>query len=199
MPKTATHSVREALHHHAKEGDCEQQALYVDETIPNQTIAIPEITLIGHGHISVVQIKPHIPADQWQESFKFAFVRNPFDRFISVCFFLNRNNPEFSKNAQAWMKSALSHPRFQQRVLVRPQALQLTDEDANLAMDYIGRYEALQESMDFVNDALHFSRTPLNVKNKSAHGDYRSYYEDELFGLVSDFYKADIEFFDYNF
>ena len=97
------------------------------------------------------------------------------------------------------MKSALRHPRFQQRVLVRPQYLQLTDQESHLAMDYIGHYEALQESLNFVNDALKFPRTALKVKNQSDHGDYRSYYDDELFGLVSDFYKADIKHFDYKF
>jgi hypothetical protein len=199
VAKTATHSVREALHHHSKDGDWEQQALYVDESIGKQTIPIPEIASIGHGHISVTQIKPHIDADQWLESFKFAFVRNPFDRFVSVSFFLNRNNAEFSNNCLAWMKSAIRHPRFQQRVLVRPQFLQLTDEKSHLAMDYIGRYEALQESMNFVNDALKFPKTALKVNNQSVHADYRSYYDDELFGLVSDFYKADIKHFDYNF
>lgn len=199
VAKTATHSVREALHHHSKDGDWEQQALYVDESIGKQTIPIPEIASIGHGHISVTQIKPHIAADQWLESFKFAFVRNPFDRFVSVSFFLNRNNPEFSNNSLAWMKSAIRHPRFQQRVLVRPQYLQLTDQESHLAMDYIGRYEALQESLNFVSDALKFPRTALKVKNQSDHGDYRSYYDDQLFGLVSDFYKADIKHFDYKF
>lgn len=199
VPKTATHSVREALHHHAKKSDWEQQALYVDEAIGKQRIPIPEIALIGHGHITVNQIKPHISVDQWQQSFKFALVRNPFDRFISVCFFLNRKNPEFLTSSLGWMKSALSHPRFQQRVLVRPQVQQLTDEKSHVAMDFVGRYETLQESMDLVNDTLGFSRTPLNVKNKSAHGDYRSYYDDELFGLVTDFYKADIESFGYKF
>ena len=199
VAKTATHSVREALHHHSRDGDWEQQALYVDESIGKQTIPIPEIASIGHGHISVTQIKPHIATDQWLESFKFAFVRNPFDRFVSVSFFLNRNNPEFSNNSLAWMKSALRHPRFQQRVLVRPQYLQLTDQESHLAMDYIGHYEALQESLNFVNDALKFPRTALKVKNQSDHGDYRSYYDDELFGLVSDFYKADIKHFDYKF
>lgn len=191
--------MREALRHHGQEGDFEQQALYADKTIGQQTIPIPEIALIGHGHISVAQIKPHIPAVQWQRSFKFAFVRSPFDRFISVCFFLNRNNPDFSNSSLEWMKSAIRHPRFQQRVLVRPQFLQLSDENSHLAMDYIGRYEALQESMNFVNDALNFPETALNVKNKSAHEDYRSYYDDELFGLVSDFYKADIKHFGYKF
>jgi hypothetical protein len=97
------------------------------------------------------------------------------------------------------MKSAISHPRFQQRVLVRPQFMQLTDEKSHLAMDYIGRYEALRESMNFVNDALKFPRTTLKVKNKSDHADYRSYYDDELFSLVSDYYKADIKHFDYKF
>ena len=82
VPKTATHTIREALRHHKDEDDWEQQVLYGEQALP-----IPEIARLKHGHISAEQIRPHLDDAIWNEYFKFAFVRNPFDRFVSTCFF----------------------------------------------------------------------------------------------------------------
>ena len=198
VPKTATHSVREVLRCYRCEGDWEQQRLFVDKNLGAQVSPIEEIAKIKHGHISVQQIRPHISTEQWQESFKFAFVRNPFDRFVSVCFFLNRKNPLFMENPLAWMKSAIAHPRFQQRVLVQPQVVQLQDQHNNLAMDYIGRYESLQESMDYICAKLGKPSIGLKIKNQSKHKSYKEYYDDELKELVSNFYQQDIVAFGYH-
>lgn len=194
VPKTATHSVREALRLTKSPDDWEQQVLFGKQSIP-----LADIAKIKHGHISAREIQAALDSEQWRNYFKFAFVRNPYDRFVSICSFLNRQNPEFKSNALVWMKTATQRAVFRDRVLVRPQYEQLIDESGLMVMDYVGRYEALQESMDFVNEALNCPLTPLQLKNTSAHEDYRYYYDDELFELVSDFYKKDIDYFDYEF
>ena len=173
--------------------------LFVDQALGAQVSPIEEIAKIKHGHISVQQIQPHISAEQWQQSFKFAFVRNPFDRFVSVCFFLNRQNPAFLENPLAWMKVAITRPRFQQRALVQPQVVQLQDRYGNLAMDHIGRYESLQLSMDYISAKLGKPSIGLKRINRSKHDSYREYYDAELKGLVADFYQRDIGAFGYEY
>lgn len=173
--------------------------LFVEKSLGAQVSPIEEIAKINHGHISVQQIQRHLSSAQWQASFKFAFVRNPFDRFVSVCFFFNRKNPAFLENPSAWMKSAISRPRFQQRVLVQPQVIQLQDQHNNLAMDYIGRYESLQQSMDYISAKLGKPSISLKIKNQSEHKSYKEYYDAELKDLVADFYQRDIAAFGYAF
>ena len=164
-----------------------------------QTLPIPEIAEIGHGHITVREIKPYLSQEIWNEYHKFAFIRNPFDRFVSVCAFLNRDNPGFAKSPLAWMKEALNRPRFRERVLVREQFEQLCNEEREIGVDSVFRYENLQESLDAVLGKLSLPSSPLSVLNSSEHKVYSEYYDEELKGLVQALYSTDIEEFNYAF
>lgn len=194
VPKTATHSVRQVLRMHLGEDDWEQQMLFDKQTLP-----IPELAALGHGHLSVADVQPFLAEHQWQSYTKFAFVRNPFDRFISVCAFLNRDNPGFKRQAIPWMKAALARPRFRNRLLVRPQYLQLTDSDGKLVMDEVGRYEDLQSSLDAIMQRLGLASATLPVMNRSSHAHFQQSYDEELKDLVQAFYAKDLELFNYDF
>lgn len=194
IPKTATHAVREALHTYSSDDDWEQQVLFGEQAIP-----IDEIAAIKHGHVSVQELQAAIEPEKWRNSFRFAFVRNPFDRFVSTCAFLNRNNPRFKANSLLWMKLALERPAFRERILVRTQASLLCNADGELGVDYVGRYETLQSSLDQVFDQLELPRVQLNVKNSSKHAHYREIYDEQLRGLVGEFYRQDLALFDYEF
>ena len=194
VPKTATHAIRQALREHKDGDDWEQQTLFGKQFLP-----IPELARIGHGHITVSQIQPHLDPDTWQSYFKFGFVRNPYDRYVSTCFFLNRNNPDFAASARGFMKRAFSVPRFRQRALVRPQHLQLSDQAGEIALDFVGRYETLQQSYDEACERIGIPSTDLERKNPSKHAAFVEYYDDELREIVSDYYKDDLQTFGYGF
>lgn len=194
VPKTGTHALRELLSLHKGPEDWEQQILFGQQQSP-----IAEIAKIQHGHISVQQIAPHFDQASWQRYFKFAIVRNPFDRFISICFFLNRKNPLFLETPLQWMKSAIKVPRFRERVLVKPQYQQLTNTQGNIAMDYVGRYEVLQDSIDEICQRLQIETTQLQKRNTSEHKQYREYYDDELKSAVGKFYQEDLARFNYSY
>ena len=194
VPKTATHTIREALRQHTGPNDWEQQVLFGKEYLP-----IPELARLQHGHISAQEIRPHLEAGIWSSYFKFAFVRNPFDRFVSSCFFLNRADPNFEGTAVAFMKERLQRPRFQQRVLVRPQYQQLCTAEGDIALDYVGRYEDLQVSYDTICEKIGVSKSELGKNNSSKHSGYTKYYDDDLRQQVADFYKDDLQFFSYDF
>ena len=194
VPKTATHAIREALRQHLGPEDWEQQVLFGKQFLP-----LPEIAKIQHGHITAREIRPHLDVATWDSYLKFGFVRNPFDRYVSTCFFLNRGNPEFAGSAGAFLKRALSVPRFRQRVLVRPQHLQLTDDSGQLALDMVGRYETLQQSYDEICERLGLPSIDLTRKNPSTHAAYTDYYDEELRDIVAEFYSEDLQLFGYDF
>ncbi len=193
IPKTATHTIRQALTPLMEGDDWEQQVLFGEKVAP-----IPEIAEIRHGHISVSQIRPHLTSSQWQSYFKFAFVRNPFDRYVSTCFFLHRNTPGFAQGAVPFMKQAILRPGFRQRILVRPQSHLLGDGNDRIGVDYVGRYESLQESFDHICRQIGAAKIDLGKKNTSKHKNYTEYYDEQLRQRVADFYAPDFENFDYS-
>ena len=193
VPRTATHAVRQALRPYLDEDDWEQQALFGKQSIP-----VPEVAAIGHGHVSFQQISACLPVETLSSYFKFGFVRNPFDRFVSTCFFLNRHNQRFVGNEVEFMRQAINKVRFRQRVLARPQYRLLTDEHDRLMMDYVGHYETLQESFDEICRQTGLTPSILSRKNASQHQRYECYYDASLKELVVEYYRKDFQFFGYD-
>jgi len=193
VPKTGTHAIRQALSPHLAPGDWEQQDLFERKRLP-----MPELARLHHGHISVRQLQPLLPSEQWDAYFKFAFVRNPFDRFVSTCFFLRRKQPGMEQHATAFMKQAIRTPRFRQRILVQPQSALLTDDNGDVVLDYVGRFEDLQQSCNEAFERIGLPAADLARRNTSRHGHYSSYYDDELRRAVVDYYRADFDNFGYD-
>jgi hypothetical protein len=193
VPRTATHAVRQALRPHLGEDDWEQQALFGEQSIP-----VPGIAAIGHGHVSYQQLRACLPAEILSSYFKFGFVRNPFDRFVSTCFFLNRRNDRFTGNEVEFMRRAISNERFRQRVLARPQYRLLTDENDQLMMDYVGQYETLQESFDDICRQGGLVPSGLSHRNESRHRGYECYYDASLKESVVEYYRKDFQLFGYD-
>ena len=193
VPRTATHALRQALRTHLGAGDWEQQALFGEQSIP-----VPEIAALRHGHVSFQQARAYLPAETVSSYFKFGFVRNPYDRFVSTCFFLNRRNPEFAGNEAGFMRQAIDNMRFRQRVLVRPQYHLLTDGNGTLRMDYVGRYENLQDSFDDICRHIGLAPSELTRKNASRHRSYGSYYDTALKEAVAQHYRTDFGLFGYD-
>jgi hypothetical protein len=63
----------------------------------------------------------------------------------------------------------------------------------------VGRYEALQDSMDEICKRLQIEPVLLKKRNVSEHKQYREYYDDELKSAVESFYKEDLKRFSYSF
>jgi hypothetical protein len=194
IPKTGTHSVRQALREQMGEEDLEQVGLFVNRRFP-----FPELAAISHGHISLSQVRPHLGDDAFQRYFKFAFVRNPFDRFVSYCAFMTRADGAFLREPRAVMRHVLFKVRPMQHVLFQPQHSFLVDGDGALLADQVGRVEDMQASYDAICARVGMPSAPLGQVNSSRRGSYRDYYDQPLIDGVSELYRRDLELFDYAF
>ena len=198
IPRTGTHTIRTAIHPELGSEDVEQQSLTRDVRLP-----IPALAQIGHGHISYREfaahigdyaVRDHAARDHAvRDYFTFAFVRNPYDRFVSACSFLTRHDPIPPQATTEFMKSALSRPRFRSRILIRPQSELLCDDAGNLAVNRIGYYENLQADFDWVCQRTGMKDKPLGVINASAHNSYADYYDQDLLNMINEFYLEDFE------
>lgn len=193
IPKTGTHSVRQALREQMGPDDMEQVGLFVQKSLP-----IPELAKIRHGHLTLSQVRPHLDADTFDGSFKFAFVRNPFDRFVSYCSFMTRQQGQFERDPKSVMRHFIANPPWH-HILFQPQHRFVTDGDGKLLTNAIGRVEQMQQSYDEIAERIGIPTAVLVRVNSSRRADYRDYYDEELIEGVAKLYARDFELFGYDF
>jgi hypothetical protein len=193
VPKTGTHAVRQALRPHMGAGDMEQVGLFVKRQFP-----IPDLAKVGHGHISLEQLRKFMDPAKFAEYFKFAFVRNPFDRFISYCSFITRERGAFKTDPQKVMRRVLANPPSE-HVLFWPQNTFLVDGEGKLLTDYIGRVETMQQSFEFIASKIGVPAVQLDKVNATERSAYRDYYDQELIDGVAKLYADDLRLFEYDF
>ena len=194
IPKTGTHAVRQALREGLGDEDLEQVGLFVKKRFP-----FPEFADIQHGHISTQQIRPVLGDTIFNSYGKFAFVRNPFDRFVSYCAFMTRDTDVFRTEPLRYMKWVVREQKPVDHLLYRPQHAMVTNANGGLELDIVGRNETMQASYDEICARLGMPSAALERVNSSQHRPWQEYYDRELVGLVSGLYARDLELFDYQF
>lgn len=194
IPKTGTHSVREALRAHMGPEDAEQARLFVEKVMP-----YPELAKLGHGHISLTEARPVLGEDAFTRYFKFAFVRNPWDRFVSYCAFTTSKQGAFERDPQAVMRHFLFVAPPRGHLIAFPQHQFVCDADGALLADQLGRVEDMQASYDAIAARIGIPSAPLGHVNTSRHRGYRDYYDQQLIDGVARLYARDIELFGYDY
>jgi hypothetical protein len=129
------------------------------------------------------EFPPHKTAEQWSkelpdfnERFKFSIVRNPYERFRSMCRFFGIKPEDFDE-----------HPNFK------------TQEDflyikGRLAVDYVGRFEDIDNSFKEICKRIGIDKTLL-PHIKPHLGDLPD--RKEVIPIVNKYFKRDFELFGY--
>jgi len=147
--------------------------------------------------------------------FMFTFVRNPWDRIISLYKFWvekPRNGGEFAfarerlQSVPACFKFFAKNIDYifsllpkDERVHILPQ-YELNGNHAYLDyLDFVGRFENFQQDFDTICDKIGIPRQKLPHENKTNHKHYTEYYDDETREIVERKYAKDIEYFGYKF
>lgn len=147
-------------------------------------------------------------SNTWQETFKWGFVRNPWDRFVSVYFRWpqTKHRPEYFKD---FVMGEFRDTGFDIEAMKRndwnlhhhflPQFYFLCDDHLNLLVDFVGKYENLEKDWRYVCERIGVPYSELPVVNPGHHRDYREYYDDKTAAVIASFYSTDIWLFDYKF
>lgn len=149
--------------------------------------------------------------DYWDEYFKFSFVRNPWARMVSMSRFsfygcAIKNNLLCVKGYVDKFSPIEIDPRTESEkdrsnisVIQDAVYLNILNED----LDFIGRFENLQEDFSIVCDNIGMPRTKLPHHRKSKpcikKKSYTLCYDDKTREVVGSLYKKDIEHFGYKF
>ena len=165
---------------------------------------------VGHRAIRTLKIHEH---KLIENLLTFTFVRNPWDRFLSAYKFfeqggLNAADKKWATENLAVFGGfreftlALRDRQFAKTILwqkhFRPQSFWIVDQAGNLCVDYIGRFEQLEDDFRTLCSILGIKRN-LKHLNGGEHESYTTYYDGESVRIVRDIYEKDIEMFGYDF
>ena len=160
--------------------------------IEGQPIGATEENTYYH-HRTAKYMKSHFEKMNWDfdDYFKFAFVRNPFEREVSLWKYLKKIKKD------GYVKEKFSD--FVKLPAKRTYMDYVKDNDGTIILDYIGRVENLQKDFNTICDKIGIPKQKLPHENKTKHKHYTEYYDDETRELVAENYKKDIEYFNYKF
>lgn len=146
--------------------------------------------------------------ERWNTLFSFAFTRNPYDRLLSLYyhFMQNDKDPRFNPNNmpfESWVKYVLIDKNLELMrfyFTIRPMT-EWVYSLGELVVDYVGRFENMQESWDEIARSINLEPTKLPHVNASKHEKYVVEYEKspELIDIVGKFYSEDLKVFGYRF
>jgi len=182
---------------------------------------IPDLENFMGTHDHALWAKEKL-SGEWNNYYKVGFVRNPWDRLVSWYTMIRE------KGAMTWKKRIFGRRRYNdltQYVLSNSNSFEefiykctdtiddidgrksilynqidyLSDENGKLIVDFVGRFENIEEDSKKVFENLGFENASLPHKNSSKHRNYRTYYNEETREEVRRRYSRDIDFFGYDF
>ncbi len=157
-------------------------------------------------HAKAIAAYEMLPRELYDELFKFVFVRNPWDVQVSSYHHIQRHRPHLMagiNDFETFLRRKLDPEReygYMFDVQSELQSEYVVDLSGNVIVDFIGRYERLQD--DFLEVCRKIGLRPLRLPHKNRAEDrasYKEYYTDETVGLVGEYFRRDIEMFGYSF
>jgi hypothetical protein len=157
-------------------------------------------------HAKAIAAYEMLPRELFRRLFKFAFVRNPWDLQVSSYHHIKRERPHLLtgiNDYESFLQWKLDPNREYDYIIdtsIELQSDYIIDLDDNIIVDYIGRYERLQN--DFYDICKHIGISAPKLPHKRRAKDrtaYREYYTDNTAQLVAEHFKRDIEIFKYSF
>jgi hypothetical protein len=156
----------------------------------------------GLQHLRASQIRQEIGSQIFDSYFKFAIVRDPWDRLVSQYSYM-RGRPDLREfigmSETDSFRTYLQLIQKRAHVQWAPQYDFLFDERGRALVDFTGRFERISQDADAIFSRVGLHGADLPHVNASARGEVREYYDDETAALVARIYARDIETFGYTF
>lgn len=180
VPRTGGTTLRALLHRHLPE---------------------PADLLTQHDNASTVEADFF---DGYGACLKFAFVRNPWDRWVSWYALSCRSSARRPGRAVSFADFVENYPTVRRQLGFEPSFLYnqldyVMDRRGRIVCDVIGRYENFDSDVRGIFDRLGISIGDIPALNLSTRESYRSYYDASLRKTVARLCQKDIDTFGYRF
>lgn len=146
------------------------------------------------------------PNKNWKETFKredyfvFTFVRNPWDRMVSIWNYHKAYLPSFKEFIRSDFKYNINigKRKGKQKQSIYNHSQQMVDYFFT-DLDYVGRFENLEDDWKYVAGIIGVSQELQHINKGGEKLHYTKYYDDSDVEIVRKLFKDDIETFNYKF
>ena len=152
-----------------------------------------------------MRLERELPPERWQQSYKFSFVRDPYAWMHSWYRFRQRDNLKNPKNPfNKRYTGNISFNEFVQTFssneLMLKQSDFITRHSGELLVDFVGRYESLQQDFDLVCEQLSISKRQLNRINVSKPPTQSTLelLDTTSIRIINDYFSQDFDMFGYS-
>lgn len=150
-------------------------------------------------HADILSVKRRMPTAQFERYFKFAFVRNPWERLVSEYEFI-LHQPDHGRHRRVLALGTFAdfiHLQISRRTSY--QINMLCDCSNRLLVNFVGRFENLENDWANVCRQIGIPLRSLPHRNATAHGPLGDYYDDDSIALVARHWAREIEMFGYSY
>jgi hypothetical protein len=156
----------------------------------------------GLQHLLARQIRQEVGNEIFGDYFKFAVVRNPWDRAVSqFCYTRIRTDLHelIEMTTETSFGEYLTRIEGHEHVQWKPQLEFLHDADGSMLVDFVGRFERLERDAGSIFRRLGIEAGTLPHTNASDRRPYREYFDTSSRRRIERLYGEDIEAFGYEF
>lgn len=156
------------------------------------------------NHLTAVQLRDHVGAEDWARRFTFTVVRNPFERVVSIYFYRVRTAQtglgNRHLNINQWIErvwEAEDEAYIPNAILTAP-AFEWVSDAGDLIVDDVLKLETLDRDWDRVADRLGVTRRPELV-NYNSHPRYRDLLTPASRKILERAFAPDMDQFGYDY
>ncbi len=173
---------------------------HLDHRKPNNTLVYGVTKHFCLQHLTCNQMVKHgfVSPEKFQEYYKFAIVRNPYDRLVSEYFWKGMNWQERYNSFEKFVRALPKLMKLVQYAHFIPQHQFITDNNDNIIVDDVLRFENYSEQISGLLSKFNIEADTNKKYNHSQRGSYEQYYTDDLKKIVQQYYEKDFEMFGYD-
>jgi chondroitin 4-sulfotransferase 11 len=156
-------------------------------------------------HKTATEKQQQLGEKEWNKKLTFTVVRNPWDKVVSHYHYRVKTNQTNLRNKpikfKEWVKLTyknMDETYYDKPKMFMPQTSWITDSNGKIIVDEILNFENLNEDFNSVMVKLG-KQIPLPHLKRSNHINYKTYYDTETVEIVDNWFKEDINNFDYQF
>jgi hypothetical protein len=155
-----------------------------------------------HGVLVYYKTSPYLnkkmgmTPEKWDTYYKFCFIRNPYDKIISAWNHVNRYKIPFAN----YLNIAKICNDVEYMHVFLPQTRSIINEKGKIDINYIGKFENLEEDFQTILKNIGVKEVIHDVKkemNKRDHMEFYKYYNQDVLNKVNILLQEDFKNLDY--